>query len=417
MRKQIIICMIIVLVGTSLSLGASIQNNQIFTKPEIINNSIQANKPIWPIGTQWIYDVSFSYSSEDYTDLSITLHFSNLHCEITDTTSYYTLSLTAPLRGTILLDTPNLPRFNINFKDTGFDAYLVLYKNNLSIKESTLFINGRITINLIPLNLDIELRGNSSPPSELIRFPLYIGKIWESNSSYLDLSGFLTLPGIASLIPNIPEEIEFDYAINIGSTIATCSEYTNISTPAGIYPAFNITYGEGSSLFYSPVIGNIILIHIPPAQADYIQYSLSFQLLSTNYIMPGSPLTPDPPVGEIEGKPNQPYEYSAVTTDSEGDQIFYLFDWGDGILSPWIGPVNSGESINATKTWDQRGTYNIYVKAKDSEGNQSPWSDPLRVTMPKSKSHQILTQLLEWVKLLFPKIYTLHESFVDHVFI
>ena len=404
------------LVCSSLSLGSFIQKNQSVAKPETFKNSIQANRPIWPIGTEWIYDVSFSYSSEDYTDLSISLNLASLNCEVTDNTQYYYLALTAPLRGTIILDTPDLPRFTINFKDTDFDADLILYKNNLSIKESTLFINGKITINLIPLNLDIEIRANASPPLELIHFPITVGKIWELNSSYLDLSGFLKLPGIASLIPNIPEELEFDYAINIASNLAECSEYINISTPAGIYPAFNITYDEKSTVFYSPVIGNIIHINIPPAQADYIQYSLSFQLRSTNYLMPGAPLTPDLPMGEIEGKPNQPYEYSAVTTDSEGDQIYYLFDWGDGTFSPWIGPVESGETANATKTWDQRGTYNVHVKAKDIFGNQSPWSDPLRVTMPKSKSFQILTQFLDWMKLRFPKLFSICEIMVDNIF-
>ena len=35
--------------------------------------------------------------------------------------------------------------------------------------------------------------------------------------------------------------------------------------------------------------------------------------------------------------------------------------------------------------WDNTGNYEIKVKAKDENGAESEWSDPLEVAMPKNK--------------------------------
>ena len=76
---------------------------------------------------------------------------------------------------------------------------------------------------------------------------------------------------------------------------------------------------------------------------------------------------------------------SRITIDDDGDRIYYLFDWGDNKLSGWIGPYNSGEIVSAHHTWENKGSYQIRVKAKDENGIQSDWSEPLKVKMPKNK--------------------------------
>jgi len=104
-----------------------------------------------------------------------------------------------------------------------------------------------------------------------------------------------------------------------------------------------------------------------------------------------SPDTPAAPSGETDGQQNIEYTYSAVTTDPQNDQIYYLFDWGDGTDSGWVGPYNSGQTGEAAHSWDERGTYIIKVKAKDVYDHESEWSDPLPISMPKNK--QIVRQL------------------------
>ena len=97
------------------------------------------------------------------------------------------------------------------------------------------------------------------------------------------------------------------------------------------------------------------------------------------------PNKPNKPSGPTSGKAGTSYTYSTSTTDPDGDQVYYWFDWGDGTNSGWLGPYNSGQTVSASHTWSEKGSYNIKVKAKDTNDAESDWSDPLPITMPKSK--------------------------------
>jgi hypothetical protein len=103
-------------------------------------------------------------------------------------------------------------------------------------------------------------------------------------------------------------------------------------------------------------------------------------------IQVGSSLPPYPPTvdGPPSGKPGKEYEYTSVTTDPEEEQILYLFDWGDGTVSEWLGPYNSGESVTESHAWPAVGDYEIKVRAKDIEGSIGYWSDsfPLHIDLP-----------------------------------
>jgi uncharacterized membrane protein len=72
---------------------------------------------------------------------------------------------------------------------------------------------------------------------------------------------------------------------------------------------------------------------------------------------------------------NVQYTFTATTVDPEGDNISFLFDWGDGNTSGWIGPYPSGGTGQATHRWAALGSYDVKVKAKDdSVGRESGWS-------------------------------------------
>ncbi|UCD14047.1 MAG: right-handed parallel beta-helix repeat-containing protein [Thermoplasmatales archaeon] len=111
----------------------------------------------------------------------------------------------------------------------------------------------------------------------------------------------------------------------------------------------------------------------------------------TPYFIPGGnkdrfPLgnfRPDTPLinGTTNGKSGEVYNYSIVSTDPEGDDLYYLIDWGDGNVEEWIGPYNSSETIEVNHTWDEIGDYIIRVKAQDIYGGESDWGT-LEVTMP-----------------------------------
>ena len=90
---------------------------------------------------------------------------------------------------------------------------------------------------------------------------------------------------------------------------------------------------------------------------------------------------PDAPTidGPISGVPDEEYEYMFVSTDPNGDDIYYYIDWGDDTNSGWIGPYDSGANAQAVHSWAEEGDYNIMVKAKDEYGMESSWSDPFAV--------------------------------------
>ncbi|MCK4996085.1 MAG: hypothetical protein KAR55_04280 [Thermoplasmatales archaeon] len=112
---------------------------------------------------------------------------------------------------------------------------------------------------------------------------------------------------------------------------------------------------------------------------------------------------PDKPTidGPASGKTGVEYTYYAITTDPDGDQVYYWFDWGDGSNSDWIGPYDSFEMAEASHTWDTQGTYTIKAKAKDVHGAESEWAT-LEVTMPRNKAavHSLFLRFLDRFPLL-----------------
>lgn len=76
-----------------------------------------------------------------------------------------------------------------------------------------------------------------------------------------------------------------------------------------------------------------------------------------------------------EGVPLETYPFTASTTDPEGDKLFYMWDWGDGNITDWIGPYDSGETVSASHTWDEIGNYEIKIRAKDEYNTKSDWSE------------------------------------------
>jgi hypothetical protein len=128
-----------------------------------------------------------------------------------------------------------------------------------------------------------------------------------------------------------------------------------------------------------------------------------------------APNTPDRPTGPAKGKPGVTYIYRTTTLDPEGDQVYYMWDWGDGNISDWTGPFNSGSVGSASKSYSAKGEYSIKVKAKDVWGAETDWSDPLAITMPKDASYPItnlIQQLLEHLLERFPNAFPILRQLI-----
>jgi len=83
------------------------------------------------------------------------------------------------------------------------------------------------------------------------------------------------------------------------------------------------------------------------------------------------------------------YEFSCVSSNSQGDDVWYKIDWGDGTDHQVFGPYTANISIFDTgvippkHTWTTSGVYEIRVKAYlnyDTLGDNGPssdWSNPI----------------------------------------
>jgi len=144
-----------------------------------------------------------------------------------------------------------------------------------------------------------------------------------------------------------------------------------------------------------------------------VGYTDSLDLSDRNVILikvssDNTNLPPETPtlIGPSQGKIGTSYNFSAWTSDVENESVYFLFDWGDGNNSGWLGPYNSGITCESKHTWTQKDNYNIKVKAKDIFWLESNWSDPLSITMPYSYNKPML-QLLELLFQRFPNAFPL----------
>ena len=97
------------------------------------------------------------------------------------------------------------------------------------------------------------------------------------------------------------------------------------------------------------------------------------------------PEKPLKPSGLDKGVPLEEFEFSTSTTDPEGDQVYYMWDWGNDNYSDWLGPYTSGQTSLASHIWNELGDYEIRVKAKDNYNAESEWSEPHTISIVENQ--------------------------------
>jgi len=104
--------------------------------------------------------------------------------------------------------------------------------------------------------------------------------------------------------------------------------------------------------------------------------------------------------GPNSGKAGEEYDYTFSSVDPDGDAVQFYIEWGDG-NSEWTGFNSSGDSFTRSHIWDEKDTYIIRAKAKDSNGAESDWAT-LEVSMPKNKATNPFLLFLERLMERFP---------------
>ncbi len=94
-----------------------------------------------------------------------------------------------------------------------------------------------------------------------------------------------------------------------------------------------------------------------------------------------SPETSSAPSGPSTAEAHSYLSYTFSTTDPDGDDISYQFDWGDGNLSEWTDFMEAGQTISQNYVWRETGTFSIKVRAMDTKEKISDWSEALAINI------------------------------------
>jgi hypothetical protein len=164
--------------------------------------------------------------------------------------------------------------------------------------------------------------------------------------------------------------------------------------------------GPGTNTWDDGTTGNFFddyLTHYPNATVNHSTWTWNTPyILDTNnidhhaWVHPNgdrndAPATPSQPIGSTTGEINGVYLYTTQSTDPNNDQMWYQWKFGS-ISTPWRGPYTSGTVVTERYIWPSTGVIDVTVKAKDTYGDESPWSTPLHVTITnQTRPHLIFT--------------------------
>ena len=84
-------------------------------------------------------------------------------------------------------------------------------------------------------------------------------------------------------------------------------------------------------------------------------------------------INPTNPVinGRRFGFGGKEYNFTFMSTDGDGHDIFYQIDWDDGDKTEWLGPYASGETLTLSHSWNKKDEYFIKAWAKDEMQGES----------------------------------------------
>jgi hypothetical protein len=122
------------------------------------------------------------------------------------------------------------------------------------------------------------------------------------------------------------------------------------------------------------------------------------------------------PFGPTDAREIIEYTFSANNNQPNWKEVYYLVDWGDGSMSNILGPYDSDETAVFTHSWNSEGSYKIKIKNLliNSNGDiheETGWSDPLVLTVSKSRSITSFHPLFRLLSQIFPNLFSFLNSF------
>jgi hypothetical protein len=382
MNKKILLTTIFIFIITNMSFYSSIGQTNIFLNDNDQNYVIDDHNldelPIWSINDFWEYDLLLNFAG--LLDLEV-LRMEAVVTDISD--EYYTLTFHG------YLDKVELGGYNYaNLMSALYlDGTAQIEKSTLAMKVFNFNLSGCYN-GIIRIDFNIQLKMEFHNPLEFLKFPIIIGNSWNIGSDFnFTITGHVRQNGEDIFIIN---EKSLKNSINDQLII----EKTEIiGVPAGNFESYLISgnLGNPSEIWYSPEIGFLVKVrqYIPKFLTIYIpiNFGCYINLISTNFNYPDDNSAPIIPVisGPSSGKPKTEYDYTITTTDPDEEQIYYKMDWGDGDVTEWLGPFDSGVGVQTSHKFKEKSIFKIRAKAMDINGYQTPWTDLFIVTMPRNR--------------------------------
>jgi len=253
-------------------------------------------------------------------------------------------------------------------------------------------------------------------PNGTLRWKTYTYFGSDTNPS-IGSDGTIYICSASKLFAVSPNNGDIDWKFDFGGTVmqsssAICADgiiYTGIEIGdrdggeiVAVNPDGTERWRERLSNFWvdsSPCIGSDGTIYISSASFD--DRGERCHLHAFGKLDPNAPEAPTI-IGETDGRVGVEYEYTFCTTDPNGDDVCYYVEWGDGEITDWTDAYESGEDVVLSHTWDDRGTYIIRARAKDTDNLWGPWGE-LEVKMPVNQ--QSSDSLFHWFLERFPNAF------------
>ena len=371
---------------STLGLNTSTENKKLSTM-----NLGSAELPEWFLNNYWKYQMDFDFITRNNgnTQLAVDAAIDNMYAivesvKVINSDEVYVMSLDGDISGEVTLFEAEISL--VDFRGD-FGGYAYIGKRDLGILQFEFTVDGQVNIPILGWrDMDFEMEIGFDQCFDFCDFPIHdYEDPWTVHIDSASLYAHVDI--------DIPLYGEHDYDSSmVFNDEMSLHDIKTVNVPAGSFESYIIggTWGYESELAYAPDAGYLVQVDEGLLWNDgRIESVFHLNLLETNYVMGNIPPNrPDKPYGETNGEVETQYTYRTKTTDDNGDSLYYLFDWGDGTDSGWIGPYQNNEVASASHEWYKKGMYSVTVQAKDESGIKSEWSEPLSVNIlgdPKIK--------------------------------
>jgi|GEM_PF-696342 len=207
-------------------------------------------------------------------------------------------------------------------------------------------------------------------------------------------SGLVILVSLAGCEKNRPPTIPQLSGPALGKPGAILSFTFSSIDPENQEVAYSLSWGDTTAPTWSPGCASgqpttathsyadsrVYQVRVKARDTRLVESEWSVSLaVSVGFLPPNRPETPGGPSSCTTGVA---HTFTARTTHPLGDSICFQFNWNEATGS-WGGPIPADSPYQELHSFDSAGALDIRVRARDTHGDTSTWSEPLHVVVTR----------------------------------